>query len=39
MNKNSWFDEVVIQFKFYGPFFVDSEFEGEIKQRINFGQP
>lgn len=39
MNKNSLFDNVVIWFKFYGPFFVDSFFEGEMKHRINFGQP
>lgn len=35
MNKT----HVVIQFKFYVPFFVDSVFDGEMKQRMNFGQP
>lgn len=39
MNKNSLFDNVVNIVQILWSFFVDSVFEGEMKHRINFGQP
>lgn len=39
MNKNSLFDNVANIVQILWSFYVDSVFEGEMKHRINFGQP